>query len=179
MVDTLKQYKELLDAGLITEDEYNAKKQEVLASENQAEAPAQPQQPVQPQGFQPQQPAQPVVAPQPVQPQQGFQSQQSQGYYQNQQQYSNPVPGYVSAKPAKSKVVAGVLGILLGGLGIHKFYLGYSKEGLIMLLVSVLLGFVGIGLVMGIVGLIEGIMYLVKPDAEFDRIYVQGHKGWF
>lgn len=78
----------------------------------------------------------------------------------------------------KSKVTAGVLGILLGALGIHKFYLGYSKEGLIMLLVSVLTCGVGAS-VMGIIGLVEGIVYLTKTDEEFERTYVQGHKGWF
>ena len=34
------------------------------------------------------------------------------------------------------KIVAGILGILLGGLGIHKFYLGYTTAGIIMLVVS-------------------------------------------
>ena len=35
----------------------------------------------------------------------------------------------------KSKLVAGLLGIFLGGFGVHKFYLGYTKEGIIMLAV--------------------------------------------
>jgi TM2 domain-containing membrane protein YozV len=79
---------------------------------------------------------------------------------------------------AEKKIPAGVLAILLGGLGIHKFYLGYTKEGVIMLLVTVLtLGFGGF--VMGIIALIEGIIYLTKPDAEFDSTYVTGRKGWF
>ena len=86
------------------------------------------------------------------------------------------------ANGAKSKVAAGLLGIFLGSLGIHKFYLGYSKEGVIMLLVSILGGIVTCGLaagVMSIIGFIEGIVYLTKSDEEFDRLYVQGHKGWF
>ena len=37
---------------------------------------------------------------------------------------------------AEKKVVAGVLAILLGGLGIHKFYLGYTTAGIIMIVVS-------------------------------------------
>lgn len=79
---------------------------------------------------------------------------------------------------ADKKIVAGILGILLGALGIHKFYLGYTKEGVIMLLVSVLtLGFGGF--VMGVIGLIEGILYLTKPDEEFVATYVTGKKGWF
>lgn len=79
---------------------------------------------------------------------------------------------------ADKKIVAGILGILLGAFGIHKFYLGYTKEGVIMLLVSVLtLGFGGF--VMGVIGLIEGILYLTKPDEEFVATYVTGKKGWF
>ncbi|MGN0582093.1 MAG: TM2 domain-containing protein [Oscillospiraceae bacterium] len=78
----------------------------------------------------------------------------------------------------KEKLVAGLLGILLGSLGIHKFYLGYTKEGVIMLLVSLLTCGIG-GVVMEIIGLIEGIMYLVKSDEEFQATYVDSHKGWF
>ena len=42
----------------------------------------------------------------------------------------------------KSKIAAGLLAIFLGTLGVHKFYLGYTKEGLIMLLITVRLIFV-------------------------------------
>ncbi|BCX47882.1 hypothetical protein HAHE_17900 [Haloferula helveola] len=93
---------------------------------------------------------------------------------------SEPTPAPAPAPAGKSdkKLVAGLLGILLNGLGIHKFYLGYQKEGLIMLLVSVLTCGIGYS-VMGVIGLIEGIIYLTKSDEEFDRIYVQGQKPWF
>ena len=67
----------------------------------------------------------------------------------------------------------GVLAILLGGLGIHKFYLGYSKEGIIQLLLGLLCG---IG---GIIGLVEGIIYLTKSDEDFYQTYQVGKKGWF
>lgn len=84
----------------------------------------------------------------------------------------------MSTPGAEKKIPAGILGILLGALGIHKFYLGYTKEGVIMLLVSVLtLGF-GAS-VMGIIGLIEGILYLTKTDDDFAATYVTGKKGWF
>lgn len=76
------------------------------------------------------------------------------------------------------RVIAGVLGILLSPLGIHKFVLGYTKEGLIMLLVSVLTCGIGAG-IMGIIGLIEGIIYLTKSDEEFIEMYQINHKGWF
>jgi TM2 domain-containing membrane protein YozV len=79
---------------------------------------------------------------------------------------------------AEKKIAAGICGILLGALGIHKFILGYTAPGLIMLLVTVLtLGLAGP--IMGLIGLIEGIIYLTKSDEDFVRIYVQNKKGWF
>jgi len=86
----------------------------------------------------------------------------------------------MSDKPAGAdkKIAAGICGILLGALGIHKFILGYTKEGIIMLLVTILtLGFGGF--IMGIIGLIEGILYLTKSDVDFVATYVTGKKGWF
>ncbi len=80
------------------------------------------------------------------------------------------------------KLAAGICGIFLGAFGIHKFILGYQKEGIIMLLVTVLGSFPTLGLaggVMGLIGLIEGILYLTKSDAEFARVYGSGQKGWF
>ncbi len=83
-----------------------------------------------------------------------------------------------AADRASKKVAAGVCGILIGALGIHKFILGYTGAGLIMLLVSVLT--CGIAApVFGIIGLIEGILYLTKSDEEFVRTYVDGRKEWF
>jgi TM2 domain-containing membrane protein YozV len=64
----------------------------------------------------------------------------------------------------KNRVAAGVLGILLGGLGIHKFYLGQIGQGIVYLLFC----WTGIP---GIIGLIEGILYLVKSDEEFNEKY--------
>jgi TM2 domain-containing membrane protein YozV len=84
--------------------------------------------------------------------------------------------------PADSKrVAAGVLAILLGALGVHKFVLGYSKAGVVMLLVSIIGSvFLFLGpIVMGIIGLVEGIIYLTKSDAEFNQTYVAQKKEWF
>jgi len=83
---------------------------------------------------------------------------------------------------ASKKIPAGICGILLGALGVHKFILGYTVEGIIMLAVSVVVGIFTCGIgagVVGLVGLIEGILYLTKSDEEFVRIYVQNKKGWF
>ena len=72
------------------------------------------------------------------------------------------------------KVLAGVLAIVLGGLGVHKFILGYTQEGIIQLILGVVT--CGIG---GIIGLVEGIIYLTKTDEEFYQTYQVGKKGWF
>ena len=79
---------------------------------------------------------------------------------------------------ASSKIAAGVCGILLGSLGVHKFILGYTGAGLIMLLVTLLTCFLAAPII-SIIGLIEGILYLTKSDAEFVRTYVEGRKEWF
>jgi TM2 domain-containing membrane protein YozV len=79
---------------------------------------------------------------------------------------------------ASKKIAAGVCGILLGSLGIHKFILGYKTEGLIMLLVTILTCGIA-GIVFGIIGFIEGIIYLTKSDQEFINTYVVGKRGWF
>jgi len=79
---------------------------------------------------------------------------------------------------ADKKIIAGILGIVVGGLGIHKFILGYQKEGMIMLLVSVLSCFT-LSAVMHVIGIVEGIMYLTKTDEDFVRTYIYGRKGWF
>lgn len=86
------------------------------------------------------------------------------------------------AQGADKKVIAGVCGILLGGFGVHKFILGYTTEGLIMLLVGLVGGIVTCGLatsVTAIIGIVEGILYLTKSDEDFVRTYLQSKKGWF
>ena len=81
-----------------------------------------------------------------------------------------------STQPTKNKIVAGVLGILLGGLGIHKFYLGYVGVGIVHLVLLVLIITAPIS---GIIGLIEGILYLTKSDEDFHMTYVENKKAWF
>ncbi|TPV35089.1 TM2 domain-containing protein [Paucihalobacter ruber] len=84
------------------------------------------------------------------------------------------------------KILAGILAILLGTFGVHKFILGYNKEGFIMLAIA-LVGFLTTCLVIGafilwipgIIGLIEGIIYLTKSDEEFYNTYQAGKKPWF
>lgn len=91
-----------------------------------------------------------------------------------------------SAGGDNKKILAGILGILLGWLGVHKFILGYNKEGGILLgisIVGIILSCVGVGVLVvwatSIVGLIEGIIYLTKSDEEFVKTYQVGKKPWF
>ena len=112
-----------------------------------------------------------------------------------------------SSSGAKSRVVAGVLAIVLGYLGVHKFYLGNIVPGIIHLAVTGvgiflfivaailsavfyfgfgaiigglfgLLGWLAI-MASGVVGLVEGIMYLTKSDQEFEARYVAQKRPWF
>lgn len=77
-----------------------------------------------------------------------------------------------SEETKQKKLIAGLLGILIGWTGAHKFYLGYTKTGIIQLVASL----ITCG-TLGIVGLIEGIMYLIKSDDEFEATYVNGDKN--
>jgi TM2 domain-containing membrane protein YozV len=89
-----------------------------------------------------------------------------------------PAPPSVYTAHASNKIPAGICGILLGSLGVHKFILGYTGAGLVMLLITLLSCFM-LSPLMHLFGLIEGIIYLCKSDEEFVRVYVQGRKEWF
>jgi TM2 domain-containing membrane protein YozV len=89
-----------------------------------------------------------------------------------------PIAPPTAASRASNKIAAGVCGILLGSLGIHKFILGYTGAGLIMLLVSLLSCFI-LAPIVHLIGLIEGIVYLCKSDEEFARTYVDQRREWF
>jgi len=87
-------------------------------------------------------------------------------------------PRQTLSDPASKKIPAGICGILLGGFGVHKFVLGYTGAGLIMLLGSALTCFI-VYPIFYVIGLIEGIIYLTKSDEEFVRTYIEGRKEWF
>ena len=79
-------------------------------------------------------------------------------------QAAPPVPPLVQAyDPRKSKLVAGLLGIFLGGLGVHRFYLGYTGIGIAQIVVTLVT--CGVGVVWG---LIEGILILAGSSITTD-----------
>lgn len=77
-------------------------------------------------------------------------------------------------KQENKKIVAGVCALLIGSIGVHKFILGYSKEGIIQIILSV----VSCG-ILGIIPFIEGIIYLTKSDEDFYNTYQVGKRPWF
>jgi len=94
----------------------------------------------------------------------------------------NAKEAFSSATGENKKVLAGILAILLGAFGVHKFILGYNKEGIIMLVITLIIGGFTCGMgasLVAIVGLVEGIMYLTKSDEEFYNTYQAGKKPWF
>lgn len=72
--------------------------------------------------------------------------------------------------PSKNKIAAGLFGILLGNLGVHKFYLGRPGMGILYLLFC----WTGIP---GVIGLIEGIVYLTLSDEEFAQKHDPAYRG--
>lgn len=109
------------------------------------------------------------------------------GYNNSEEQNNtnNSNPNYHSDK----KLTAGVLAILLGALGIHKFYMGYPKEGLILLFSTLIIIPILTLLTCGfasafypavfVIPIIEGIIYLTMSDEQFDNTYIRNKKPWF
>ncbi|WP_405370477.1 MULTISPECIES: TM2 domain-containing protein [unclassified Nonlabens] len=84
------------------------------------------------------------------------------------------------------KMLAGILAIVAGAFGVHKFILGYTNEGIILAaitLVGIITSCFAVGMLFvwipGVIGLIEGIIYLTKSDEEFYQTYQVGKKAWF
>ncbi len=83
----------------------------------------------------------------------------------------NKIP---AQKQESKRVLAGILAIVIGSLGVHKFILGYTKEGIIQIIISI----VSCG-ILTIIPFIEGIIYLTKSDEEFIETYQVNEKHWF
>ncbi len=105
----------------------------------------------------------------------------------------NQLPPSPQQPPVENKkLAAGLCAIMIGTLGIHKFVLGYNTEGIIILVINLVLIIItvitcGFGIiitgpimaVMGIMALIEGVIYLTKTDEEFYEIYQKNRRPWF
>lgn len=84
--------------------------------------------------------------------------------------------------PAKDHVAAALLAILLGCFGIHKFYLGYTTAGFIMLGITIVGGVFTLGIaaaVMALVGIVEGVLYLTESQSKFESTHVAHMREWF
>lgn len=153
-LDAIKELKQLLDEGLINQEEYDRKKVELLDAASAA----------------------PSLTAQTGAPN---------------------IPASSNRPVKKSRIVAGLTGIFLGGFGVHKFYLGYASQGAILLAVNLglslpvtmvvhalriipLIQLVGIlRYIPVLVGIVEGVIYLTRSDEDFQRNYVAGRRGWF
>ena len=196
-IDDIKLLKELLDAGIVTQEEFDAKKKQLLdlplTSNSQTSATQStiattdansntsvsqnantaatvhcPSAPA------PQNTEAATVSETPAFQQPGLQ----QVPMMTVPNSAAPNQNKDMKRPAKSKVAAGVLAILFGAFGAHKFYLGYIAQGFILLAITLFTFGLG-AIVTGIIGIVEGIIYLTKSDDDFDVIYVQNKKGWF
>ena len=76
--------------------------------------------------------------------------------------------------PESKRVLAGVLGILLGWLGLHRFVLGDPLGGILRIALTI----VTLGAA-NVLWLIEGIVYLARSDEEFVEVYQVGGRAWF
>lgn len=153
--EEIKELKQLLDEGLITQEDFDRKKTELLnaASADAAGAPIDPT--------------------------------------------SASFPPDNRVEKRKSKWVAGLTAIFLGCNGVHKFYLGYSAQGAILLAVTLglalpvsfiarALGSIALMKLIGIlqfipilIGVAEGVIYLIKSEEDFQMTYVTGRREWF
>ncbi|MFM7595796.1 MAG: TM2 domain-containing protein [Flavobacteriales bacterium] len=87
------------------------------------------------------------------------------------------------------RIIAGITAILIGTFGVHKFILGYNKEGIYYLVINLVIlptiGFITCGAGLGLysitylIPIIEGIIYLTKSDEEFVNTYQVNKKAWF
>lgn len=82
-----------------------------------------------------------------------------------------PVPPYNQQEVHNKRMVAGILALLLGAFGAHRFYLGDTQGGIIRL-VACCGGF-------GIISIVEGVLYLTKSDEVFYQEYIVNKKAWF
>ena len=98
------------------------------------------------------------------------------------------MPGVAAPKAAVpkgprviSRQTAAIFAIaVLGMFGVHKFYMGKTRAGIITAAISVVLGITVVApAAMLFIGILEGIGYLKMTDDEFKKTYLEGSKEWF
>lgn len=91
-----------------------------------------------------------------------------------------PISSSIFGPGEKNRYIAAVLAFFLGIFGIHKFYLGKTRAGVIHLLCFFPGMFLfGIPtLVSSVIALAETVIYLIKDDQRFHEEYVVGDKQW-
>ena len=90
-------------------------------------------------------------------------------------------PAAPKAPKTIQRKTAGILAAaVLGMFGVHKFYMGKTKAGIITVLISVIGGITIVApAAMLFIGVIEGITYLKMSDEQFKTTYLEGSKEWF
>ena len=79
-------------------------------------------------------------------------------------------PPYNQQEVHNKRIVAGILAIVAGGFGVHRFYLGDTTGGILRIVLCC-----GVS---GILTIIEGIIYLTKTDEQFYQEYIVNKKAW-
>ena len=95
---------------------------------------------------------------------------------------SENIPQQPAPTPATSdkRIIAAALAFFLGVFGVHKFYLGVNKVGVIYLLITILGSFIFVGpAVTFIFCIIDIVKYLKCTPEEFEQTYIIGKKEWF
>ena len=95
--------------------------------------------------------------------------------------YPDPGTPHVAVHGDKNKFIAGLLALFFGTFGVHKFYLGFNKAGLIMLACTLLCWVVFFlpTMIVGVIAFIEAIIYMTRSDEQFQETYEIRRKEWF
>lgn len=77
---------------------------------------------------------------------------------------------------SEKRIISTLLAFFLGIWGFHKFYLGYTFQGIIMIAITITI--IGVFITIPI-SLIEAIIYLCHSDEEFHETYITNERTWF
>jgi TM2 domain-containing membrane protein YozV len=81
----------------------------------------------------------------------------------------------------EKRIPAAALAILVGGLGIHKMFLGYWVQGLTVLALTVFFSAIGwfiVPFLLWMLGLLEGVLYLMRSNSSFYHRYQVQRRPW-